>query len=273
MTDIPFPYPVLGNNGDIVGNFETNIMTDFSIVGLYSLNCNFTLDNEYFEHLIKTQQAAYTVEIECGSTNYRNAFSTTYNTLNITLSDKDVRDTVDVRVYICATKDIPEYKPSGMNADIYGNDSFEIKSGEIIAIHPATMFQANPQFDSLNEPVRSFIKLKESATSTKEMRIDCNGDFIEIELPEEDYKLYRDIHASSPELIHSCIVFPVLVDVLNEVRKKDDSEYCSAVWFGKIVQICLDRQISTDDPIVAAQKLLGLPLSRTFNWRKKDQDK
>ena len=151
-----------------------------------------------------------------------------------------------------------------MNADVYGDDSFEIKSGEIIAIHPATMFQANPQFDSLNEPIRSFIKLKESTTSAKEMRVDCNGDFIEIELPEEDYKLYREIHTSSPELIHSCVVFPVLVDALHEVRK-EDSEYYGSVWFDKIRQICLDRQISTDDPIVAAQKLLGLPLNRTFN--------
>ena len=48
MTDIPFPYPVLGNNGDIDGSFDVTIIIDFSIVGFYTLNCDFKLNNEYY---------------------------------------------------------------------------------------------------------------------------------------------------------------------------------------------------------------------------------
>ena len=272
MTDIPFPYPVLGNNGDIDGSFDVTIIIDFSIVGFYTLNCDFKLNNEYFENLIKTQKAIYMVEIECGATNYRHTFSTTDKTMCIDIPDDYVRGRVDVKIYICALKDIPEYKPTGMDTDIYGDDSFEIKSGEIIAIHPSTSFLADPKYDSLNAPVRSFIKLKKSATQAKEMFVNYGMEFIEIELPEEDYKLYRDIHASSPALIHSCVVFPVLVDVLHEM-KKEDNAYSGAVWLDRITQICQDRQIDVDDPIIAAQKLLGLPLNRTFNWRKNDQEK
>lgn len=272
MADIPFPYPVLGSNGDIDGGFDVTITIDFSIVGFYTLNCGFKLNNEYFENLIKTQQATFIVEIECGATNYRNTFSTRNETKIIKIPDDCVHGRVDVKIYICALKDIPEYKPTGMNLDIYGDDSFEIKSGEIIAIHPSTSFLADPKYDSLNAPVRSFIKLKKSATQAKEMFVDYSGDFIEIELPEDDYKLYRDIHVSSPALIHSCVVFPVLVDVLHEM-KKEDNAYSGAVWLDRITQICRDRQINIEDPIVAAQKLLGLPLNRTFNWRKNDQEK
>lgn len=272
MTDIPFPYPVLGSNGDIDGSFDVTIMMDFSIVGFYTLNCEFKLENAYFENLIKTQQAVFMVEIECGATNYRNSFSTKDKKMTISIPDDFVRGRVDVKIYICAIKDIPEYKPTGMDTELYGDDSFEIKSGEIIAIHPSTMFLADPKYDSFNAPIRSFIKLKKSTTQSKEMFVDYNDTFIEIALPEEDYKLYREIHTSSPALIHSCIVFPVLVDVLHEIQK-EDSVYSGTTWFDRVKQICFDRQIDIADPVVAAQKLLGLPINRTFNWRKNEQEK
>lgn len=269
MADIPFPYPILNSDGeDIDGTFDVDVDFDLGVVGFYMLDCKFKLQNAYFENLIKTQQAVYTVEVECASTNYRETFLTTDETFPIKLSYDDVRGLVDIRFYICASKDIPNYKPIGMNADIYGDDSFEIKKGEIIATHARTSFIADPKYDSLNAPIRSFVKLKQTTAKSGEMLVDCEGDFIEIELSKDDHKLYNDIHTRSPELVHSCIVLPVLVDVLHDIDK-----YSGYVWADKIKQICLDRGIDIDNPIIAAQKLLGLPINRTFKWRKNDQDK
>lgn len=271
MTDISFPYPVLlDESGDIAGNFKAEIVCDSSIVGYYVLRCNFTLHNEYFSQLIADKRAAYTVEVECNSTNYRHTFSTTDNTLSFQVSDNDVRGLVNVRIFICAIGDISDYKPTGMNTELYGEDSFDIKNGEVIGLHPETSFVAERNFDSLNEPVKSFVKLKEADKSTTEMRVNYKDEFIEIELPKVDYALYQAVHLHSPELVHSCIVFPVLVDTLYELI---NDEHSGEIWCDKLRQICHDRNIDIETPLIAAQKLLGLPVNRTFNWRKKELDK
>lgn len=272
MADISFPYPVLLNeSGDIVGDFKVDVNYDPSIAGFYTLEFAFALNNEYFEKLIADNRAAYTVEIECNATNYRNTFSTTDSNMNIRLSDGDVRDLVNVRIFICATCDIPDYKPTGMNAELYGIDPFDIQSGEVIGLHPETSFVADRKFDSLNEPVKSFVRLKESNRATEEMWVNYGDEFIEIELPKEDYALYQEVRTHSPELVHSSIVFPVLVDALHELQKDENA---GLTWYDKLKQICRDRAIKyEEDPLVAAQKLLGLPVKRTFGWRKKDLDK
>lgn len=265
----PFPYPVLGNSDDINnGDFNPSlqyVITPDSI----TMNCNFELTNTYIADLINKHQATYLVEIECGNTYYRATEQTYESALSIQLPANTLRERVDVGFYICTTQSIEKYLPPNIHED-FGNEPFYLEPGDIIALGGATSFVAAKEFDPLNAPISSIIKLEKSTKNNTDMQVSYDGERIVVQLPKNDFEAYSLVKNSSAELLHSAIVLPVLVDAIYEISDRGSGNYDGTAWSERLKQICIDRNINIEEPLTAAQKILNHPINRTLEWRSKN---
>ena len=76
LSNKSFPYPVLGRTDDVTGNFTADIVAT-SVVDpngerFYNFKIKHSLSEKVIETLIKSGKAKYCVDIQCGSTIYRN---------------------------------------------------------------------------------------------------------------------------------------------------------------------------------------------------------
>lgn len=262
-----FPYPVLGNGDDVSADFRPQL--SYSITpDSVKVQCSFDLTDNYFQHLIAQEKAHYSIEFECGSTYFRHLITAKESSTTIDFPAESLRERVDVNFYICAVKTIEDYRPPTTHVD-FGDDSFYIDAGDIIALGGSTSFIVAKEFDPLNAPISSIIKLEESNTAT-EMRVAYDSSKIIISLPKADYEHYKLAKNSSAEMLHSSLVLPVLVDAIYEIGDKGSRNYNDFQWADRLKQICIDRQINMEEPLNAAQKILSNPISRTLAWRSKE---
>lgn len=266
---ISFPYPVLGNGDDIQdGDFKPSLQ--YSITpDFVTMECGFELTNTDIASLVEEHVAAFLVEIECGNTYYRSTKQTSDRAMSIQIPVSELRERVDIGFYICTTQSLEAYLPAGAHED-FGDEPFYLEAGDIIALGGTTSFVVAKEFDPLNAPISSIIKLEKSTKNNADMRVSYDGERIVIQLPKKDFEAYSLIKSSSAELLHSTIVLPVLVDAIYEISDRGSGNYDGTVWSDRLRQICIERDINIDEPLVAAQRILNYPINRTLEWRSKN---
>jgi hypothetical protein len=258
-TSKSYPFPVLGNEDDIKGLFKP-LMRYTLEPNEVVIECEFELSNPTIEKLISEDNAAYFVQVECGNTFYRRTFTSTEPRLKLNIEAGDLRERVDVSFCVCAVQDIQDYSPDGIHPDLAGEPT-AVEKGDVLADGGTGSFMADKTFDPLKAPVSSFMKIKEGNEKSAPMAIEYGGDQIIIKLSKDDYKNYVFARKFAPSSLHSSLVLPALIDVLYIINK-DDGRYEGAQWFDRIKQICRERDIVLDDPLIAAQRMLGKPVER-----------
>lgn len=254
-----YPFPVLGNEDDISGRFNPTMRYTLE-PHLIIIESEFELSNTTIEKLVENKRAAYFVQVECGNTFYRRTFTAFESKIKIEIDAGDLRDRVDVSFCVCAMDDIEAYSPEGIHADLAGEPTF-VEAGDVLADGGAGWFMADKTFDPLKAPISSFMKIKESPEKTGPMTIDYGGDQIVIKLSKDDYKKYKFARKYAVSTLHSSLVFPALVDTIYTINS-DSGQYSGAPWFSRVQQICIERSIDLNDPLFAAQQLLGRPVER-----------
>lgn len=256
-----YPFPVLGNQDDIKGQFNPTLrytLEPSSVV----IESEFNLSNPTIEELVAANKAAYFVEVECGSTFYRRTFSTSEMKIRIEIEAGDLRDKVDVSFCVCATEDIPGYSPEGVHPDLAG-DPVDVEKGDVLADGGTGWFTADKTFDPLKAPVSSFMKIQEGTKKVAPMYMEYGDEHILIKLSKDDYGKYQFARKYAVPIVHSALVLPALIDVLYTMQT-NKSDFADRPWFTRIQQICRERDINPDDPISAAQALLGQPIDRSL---------
>lgn len=257
-----YPYPVLGNGDDLEGEFDYFLYYTLEPERVVFDN-EFVMEHETLEKLIHEEQAAFLIEVEGGSTFYRNAFRSHEKSFSLSVPASDLRGQVSVSSFVCAIKPISSYAPINAHPDLQG-DPASVDAGEILAIGPVRTFVAEKEFDPMNAPVSSFLKIQQGAAAHGPMNVRYDPDKVVVELSKQDHDYYVSIPKKSiAGIVHASIVLPVLADTLN-LMESNPSEYQECIWFGRLQQICDQRRVNTDEPLKAAQEILRLPLSRNF---------
>ena len=139
-----------------------------------------------------------------------------------------------------------------------------VESGDILADGGSGSFYVTKQFDPLNAPASSFIKIAKGTLKKGPMIIDYEGDFLTIELSEEDHATFLDAKVlSTVHSLHAMLVLPALAEALHVLADQSKkAEYGDKRWFERLQSICREQKIEIDDPFVAAQKILVNPVAR-----------
>ena len=262
-----FPHPVVGNNDDVPGAaFQGSVIVSSDAKNFYlalTINCSSATLNA----LIAEDKAAFTVHAECSNTLYRRAFSFKETAKTLTVSKEELNDTVEVNVFVCATKKVSGYTIQGAHPD-YGSATFEISPGDILAISESYTFPAENDFDSMNR-VGAIMTIKESSTDADApMRLEPNGDKIVVLLSKADFLEYKTIRGGSESMaapLTCAIVLPALMEAVNFVRRLvEDEEELPYRWM-RILNDRMDAAgLSDEDALTVAQKLLELPIKRAL---------
>lgn len=254
----PYPYPVLGNDTEIDGDFISKLFYSLSQESVVLRN-EFELSNDYYGSLIKNDDAEIIIDVSCNRTFFRKVYRTNELSCEIEIPTISLRGRVDVVYYICAKKSII-YNPLADEDDVYS-----VGAGDVIGYGGSTAFLADKEFDPQSAPVKSFIKIMcyDELKDHFDISYDEN-DYVTIRIPKEMYDEYTRIKNNSSEVLHSGLVFPALIDIVSRSR---EDEFLNKDWVQKLNEICASRNIDLDDePIIIAQELLDNPVSRVMDW-------
>jgi len=262
-----YPHPVLGNKDDVLGAaFQTGLTARSDKQNYYfSIRC--WCNNSTLQDLINADKAQYTVHIECTNTMHRRSYSFSMPNFDITVPADDLNGNVEINMFICASQAIENYQIVGAHED-YGNASFAINKGDILAIGDYFNFDAEKDYDSLKK-ISSLMQIERSNDKAlRAMDVQYELPKIRIVLPQVDYDMY-ELHKSDlrlQNLLTSSIVLPVLSGAVRILSIKDDNEgYEDYRWYGWLKRQLEEIELEGErDYILAAQKILDYPLHRAL---------
>jgi len=140
-----YPHPVLGNEDDVRGSFDVEFRYELSRESVV-LDAIYKLKNNAIEDLIKKEKASFVLEAECRSSFFRAVRSSKNAEERWILPARLLRERVSVNFFICADTDIKNYAPGDCHPD-YEGFSFEIESGDVLALGGGCSFIAEKSFD------------------------------------------------------------------------------------------------------------------------------
>jgi hypothetical protein len=261
-----FPHPVVGNEDDVLDTaFQAAISVHNDRVNYYidvKLQCSSTT----ISNRVKKGDVVFVLHVECGNTLYRSATEFTETEREFMIPGENLDSTVEVNVVAQAKKDIPKYKVENAHSD-YGDATFAVSAGDILAVSEGFTFDADIDFDTLRS-MSSIMEIKErDDPDDAPMEIVLNYEKIRIYLSHVDFENYKIIRAHKvlADILVATLVLPALVEALTTLQG-DHSDIEDTRWCR-----CLKRRVehtglSLDTPALRlAQAILEKPIKRAFS--------
>lgn len=227
--------------------------------------------------LVADGHASYAIHVECAATRYRRLITS----VDEEFFEEIPADLLDGRVEVCslivASKDIPEYRNRNFHSD-YGDTSFFVKKGDVLAVGNDIYFDATKDIDPLQN-VASIFKVRPNLNAANEsLMVDLQDHCVVILLSEKNFGFFSQLRVDQDRQtsLASMIVVPALVFVLEEIKSAaisgDIDEFNDRRWFKviakKVKQLGLDPDKldtwASETSLVLAQKLVGDPLSSSL---------
>lgn len=257
--NVSFPHPVVGNADDAGGSFDPKVIRSNDRRTL-TLDVNdLVTNNEALDRYVADGRAEFITRVVCGNTGFRKTYTTRKRAQRINIPIHELYREVQLELGVIARGDIPDYRPSDPHPD-YGESTFPVEAGDILAIALPRQFVLDVQWDPLRAPMQSIMRIVRSDSETGPMVAALEGDKIIVRVSSQDYDRYLTRKNDSAHVLHVSIVLPVLVQA---IQRRNDPDYQGLAWRLRL-EVLLDRLEDVEDPLVAAQRLLQLPLDRAL---------
>lgn len=269
-----YPHPVLAYyNDDYVGVEFISSVTAVENEHMLELNLQVLTDDESLRGLVADGFASYGFHIECPQTYFRQLFrlSLEEGVFRVPLSKVD--GVVSICPFIFAERRITSYRSSTFHPD-YGASTFDIDKGMVLAVGESVKVVVD-RADLTNVPsIVSIIRHHDK--DEKLMSVNLDFDRIQIYLPETDYFRYKSLQydIASQNIVHSAVIYPVLVYILEELRRVGADglwEFEDRRWFRVINRSLKESGIDIyeggledNTTLQLAQLLIDHPVSRAF---------
>lgn len=275
------PYPQLRDDTDDIGSinedkFSLTLKFDYDGVSKFTFAAEISLNNKTIEELIEKRKAVYGLLIECPRTAFRRLFRSDKKNIEYLVNADDLFGNVEISAFVIAESDLKRYRVSGQNSD-YGNSTFRITSGDILATCPHLIVDASRDFDPLNK-ISSIIDIRKGNEESAPMRTEFTGQKIAVILSEKDFSLYVSSRRmrNLQSLLTSTVIFPVMlhaIQFLQNLKRNDqyDEFYNEHRWCRSIARrLEQENLIETLDSdgeaaINAVQIILKSPVNRALN--------
>lgn len=288
---IEYPHPVLTEYAKdfINSNFSINIVSHGDDGTNISLEVEYLLNCEGIYQLLKSGKAKVIIRTTCHRTSFRKTFdmNTEGKTL-ISIPKRDITDTLDIQAMIVATYSYNDYKLSEFNTNYFGNETFSLRKGDVIANEPGMKIKLS----SILEKNVAGIVLVETNPSINQMKINyasveetdpALSNYIVITLPDNEYKTYAKLRTKKyfkkgvDRFLQSSLILPVITEAISKLRyeetweKEENTEhYKGTVWADSILEAL--KKIGVDDlstclqsDVELANALLGNVIEDSFS--------
>lgn len=268
-----FPYPVLSSFSDDYINCrfvtEVRAVRDIKDIVFY---LNILMDNAELQSLIEAGKAEYVFHIECSQTSYRSIVRTVEFENIKRIPESKLNGKVTICSFIVAKEYLKNYTNSLFNCD-YGNMSFNIERGSILAIGGQTNIEIIKETEELSKIPSIFSIIRLDTDENIGMKFELGRDKITIQLPNETFYNYKNsinMPAFQP-VLHSMLIMPALIYVFETLKCAGIEEYETYRWFKGIERILKKSDIDLNADTLEnnpsyelAQKLLDLPIDRAL---------
>ena len=260
LNAISYPHPVYGNGDDIADAVMEPII-EYTITdeALQIRASDLITGHSDIDKLVNDGKARWQIRVKCPRTYIRENFLVADKKWSTNLAGPDYEGTVEIETCVLAIEDIDNYTPANAHED-YEDESFQIKSGELLAIGPDFTFLVDKVYDPLKAPVASLLKVVEGEHDTGPFHLILDDDLIIIKLSKKDWQEYAGIRDRVPSLLHSSIVLPVLAAAISNIYTNQGT-----LWSDRLKELIEIKEIDIEHPLIAAQVLLDSPLTRTFD--------
>jgi len=256
-----FPYPVLGIGDSMSGDFAWTAAVKFSREKI-TLSLNFELLNHDLTGLLESGKAAYILRVQCAQTFYREQFILVDSQEQVELAASGLRESVEMAPFIVAIKPIKKYSPRSGHRD-YKGVSHQILPGTVLAIAPKAYFIADKEFSSSKKKIRSLMEFVRNTIEEAKPEYRFGSERIEIYLNSDDWDIYQRAKGSAAarNIIHSSVVFPVLLEALANL---DNQDYAGLAWRDRLAVLIREKGLDDKEIFDQASGLLKNPISRGF---------
>lgn len=261
-----YPIPVVGWGNDVEGkvadySLHHVIHDDVLVLTIKGLQ----VSNAAISALLGAGVLGWAIRLHCKTTYFRRTWLTAGPEVTLKLPLSELAQSVEISVEVVAKQSLDQYCPSGLHPD-FGDAKFKISAGDVVAIGPDTEIFVDLGFDPLKGEVSSIMVVQPAQVETGAFAVNFDAERIVISIPSLDWTNYKKVKNLNPAAVHASIVLPVLVEAVSLVRDEQrGSAYAGLLWYGRVRAWLDARSLDPGEPLVAAQKLLDLPMTRMLN--------
>lgn len=258
MSEFSFPHPVVGNGDDVAtGALDCELSYHTSAEAVDLNFTGLTTGNRSLDDAVSDGRATWLLRVQCARTYFRRVWRERGPTASIRIPGPDLEGSVEVEARVCATKPL-DWRPEGTHAD-YGDISFRLTEGEILALGPRWRVHVDKEFDPLKAPVASWMRIVEGDHDQGPFHVEFGDEVVTIRLSRKDWLQYPGVRDRAPAVLHSSIVLPVLMQALLELRTDDGVK-----WKSRLRAVVEAQGLDPERPLAVAQVLLAAPLARSL---------
>lgn len=288
---IEYPHPVLSEYAkDFTdSNFSINIVSHGDDGTNISLEIEHALNCKGISQLLDSGKAKIILRVTCFRTSFRQTFDMNVDkdTL-ISIPKRNVTDTLDIQAMIVATSACKDYKLSEFNTNYFGNETFSLRKGDVIATEPGIKIKLS----SILEKNVAGIVLVETNPTISKMRVNyasmeetdpALSDYIVISLPDDEYKTWAKLRTKkylrkgTDRFLQSSLILPVITEAISKLRNEEElveedktEHYKGTIWANSILEAL--KKIGIDDltnclqsDVELANELLGNVVEDSFS--------
>lgn len=258
-----FPHPVLWHRDDIggaspaveIGCIVTEQLVSVTLGGLVTGNAK-------IDALVKSGNAAWTARFACQRTYVRREVVIAGTDTVVHFRASDLWGRVEIDLAVIALERTTNYQPTALHEDYGAATTFVVEPGSILAQAPQHCFAVDKEFDALRSPAASLMRIGEGSAQSGPMTV-AYRDWIHVQLSKDDWAHWSRL-TDRQSFIHAAIALPILVGAIQivQVGQLGDSEALRRLQ-DKVA--ATPELTGESDPLIIAQRLLGLPLQRAIN--------
>ena len=275
QNNLAYPYPVLTAYNDdvqpalVAQNVQVGEMQ--VINNDYVLPLTLILEDQQLLQLIAEGKAEYMFDVNCPASLYRRCINSKHNEVNIVFPLKRVSGVAKIRPYVIA-KTAFTYQNPAFHPD-YGNESFEIEEGDVLAIFNVVTYDFEINYNQLKAFSSIMFIRKADDENEKDIRYLMDEPKIVIILPVDKFAKYNQFKADPQytSAVHASLAQNALLAVLMQTNW-DDEDAQEPLWKRTIrYRVTHEEELipyndltNQENLVIIAQKLLGDPIQRMF---------
>lgn len=278
-----YPHPVLDASDDVDATIEVFNASFAPSIDDIEVKFQIRMTEPRIQALLDNGSAKYSFRWSCSSTIatgnldarvfQHHADSTTYIGW---IDQESIRGTVRIELKIVAVEAIKPYRLESQHAD-YGNASFNLLPGDILADGGFLEVEAKKLYDPLTPPVGSCFQFVADSSVKRGLRVRFHeDDHVIVAFPAQllqGFGLLRN----RQDLQISLVVLPALMETISFIRENEaagsqDEDLSSRKWYGAVTKLMREAKSPEQSPLEMAQEILGNPLDTSLTTTFDDMD-
>lgn len=256
-----YPYPVLSYFSDDYNNHTFKSEINYEVEnGMLNLKIDLELTSETLKELINKNKAIFVAHIECKNTRYRKKYTTNTNQFNISISQEEINDDVEVLLMIVSKTNMNDFTSNEFNEDFQGIE-FTIEKGDILAIDTNKIINVQKDDDGLKK-TPSIFSISSLDNNKESLNWEPGTEKILIILSKNNFEKYKSINNNPmfKSVLATLIVLPVITEIICKYEELEE-EYEDSRWF-RVLEKQLTKAgvnmdtINSGQAVAIAQKIL-----------------